>query len=171
VVQNGQLLKGSVLAACLVCSGPTLADRDKPLRNALAASYGTTYVGSPQVCTPNMADDGSRPAVFSWLVDLYKEASLAVLRPREDSRRAVPLRANVCLKHALTGEPLPIHSESLQDILDHCGLLNASQQPRYAYQQGAGQKSSGLSELDRALIQQFDQKMYQARCTGCHIRF
>jgi cytochrome c len=171
VVQNGQLLKGSVLAACLVCSGLTLADREKPLRNAHAASYGTTYVGSPQVCTRNTADDGSGPAVFSWLVDLYREAPLAVLSPREDSQRAVPLRANLCLKHALTGEPLPIHSESLQDILDHCGLLSASQQSRYAYQQGAGPQSSGLSELDRALLQQFDQKMYQARCTGCHIRF
>jgi cytochrome c len=170
-VQNDQLLKGLVLAACLVCSGPTLADRDNSPNDVGTASYSTTYAGSPQVCRRNAADEGRGPALFSWLADLYREAPLAVLSPLEDSQRAVPLRANVCLKHALTGEPLPIHSESMQDILDHCGLLNASQQPRYAYQQGAGQPSSGLSDLDMALIRQFDQKMYQVHCTGCHIRF
>jgi cytochrome c len=168
-VQNGQLLKCSVLAACLFCCGPALAERDNPPTD-VGASYGKTYVGDLQVCSNNAADDGSGPAVFSWLVDLYKEAPVAVLSLLEDSQRAAPLRANVCLKHALTGEPLPIHSQSMQDILDHCGLLVPSQQPRYAYQQGASQESPRLSEFDMALIRQFDPKLYQARCTGCHIR-
>lgn len=172
-MQNGQLLRGSVLAACLVCSGPTLADRDSPPNDAGAASYGKTYGGSPQVCgsSSSAADDGSGPAVFLWLADLYREAPRAVPSPLEDSPRAVPLRANLCLKHALTGEPLPIHSQSMQDIMEHCGLLVTSQQPRYAYPQGASQESPALSELDRALIRQFDPKLYQAHCTGCHRRY
>jgi cytochrome c len=169
-VQNRQLLKGSVLAAFLVCCGPTLADRDNPPNN-VGASHGKTYAGDLQVCSNNAADDGSGPAVFSWLVELYKEVPLVSLSPLEDGQRAVPLRANLCLKHALTGEPLPIHSESMQDILDHCGLLSASQQARYAYQQEASQESPRLSELDMALVRQFDQKLYQDHCTGCHIRY
>jgi cytochrome c len=169
VVQNGQLFKGSVLAAFLVCCGPTLADRDYPT-NDVDASYGKTYAGDLQVCSNHATDDGSGPAVFSWLVELYKEVPLVGLSPLEGNHRAVPVRANVCLKHALTGEPLPIHSQSMQDIIDHCGLLGAGPQPRYAYQQGAGRESSGLSEFDIALIRQFDPKLYQDHCTGCHMR-
>jgi cytochrome c len=168
-VQNGQLLKGAVLAAFLICCGPAQADRDNAT-NDLGVSYGKTYAGDLHVCSNNATDDGSGPAVFSWLVELYKEAPLAVLSPLEDSQRASPVRANLCLKHALTGEPLPIHTQSMQDIMDHCGLLGAGAQPRYAYQQGAGRESPGLSEFDIALIRQFDPKIYQNHCTGCHMR-
>ena len=59
----------------------------------------------------------------------------------------------------------------MQDIIDHCGLLGAGLQPRYAYQQGAGQEASRLIELDIAVLRQFDPKIYQDHCIGCHIRY
>jgi cytochrome c len=167
-VHNGQLLKASVFAACLVCPVPTLADRDTP-PNDVRAFYNTSYADAPQICHIGAAEDGSGFAAFSWLIDLYKEAPLVVLNPLEVG--AKPPRANVCLQYALSGEPLPIHTQSMQDIMDHCGLLDAGLQPRYAYQQEASQQSSGLSELDMALIRRLDPKIYQAHCTGCHIRY
>ena len=85
----------------------------------------------------------------------------------------MPIRVNLYLKHALIGEPLPVRSQTMQDLIDHCGLLGASLQPRDAYQQGAGQEASRLSDLEIALIRQrqFEPKIYQDHCNGCHIRY
>ena len=94
-----------------------------------------------------------------------------ILGPLEDTCGALPIRANVCLQRSLTGEALPVNSQSMQDITDYCGLLGTGLQPRYASHQVSGQQSSGLTESALALIRQIDPKIYQDHCTSCHIRY
>jgi hypothetical protein len=138
-------------------------------------SKGETYAGDLPSCSNIETYEGSGLAVFTWLADLYRQPPLMVLSQVvpivDSSQRTEPPRANLCLQHALTGEPLPIHSQSMRDIMEHCGLLNASEPSRFAYQQEARQESPGLSEMDRVFIRQFDQKLFQDHCTGCHSRY
>jgi hypothetical protein len=136
-----------------------------------SASYGQTYADGSKPCSNHSIDEASGLAVFSWLFELRKEVAMPVSNRLDDKLLDVPTGANVCLENALTGEPLPIHNQSMQDIIDYCGLLNASNEPpRYALQQATGQEVAQLSASDWALLRQFDPKLYQDHCTGCHIR-
>ena len=196
---SAQLLKSSVLAAAMICAGTALAGRASQPDDSLghdAPSYqgpelarlkqsapaaeinkrtakGKSTVAKHLVCSRgSAADDGSGPNTFAWLLDLSGEAfPVASMSPIEGIARALPVRASSCLELALTGETPPVNSRSMQDIIDHCGLLETVLPPGYSYQPVSGQASNGLSRVDLAANPQLNQRVYPNYCTSCHGRY
>jgi cytochrome c len=80
----------------------------------------------------------------------------------------VQLRGNACLKSALAVEPLPVSSRSMQDILDHCGLLGDDLQSGASPQPLSGKDSSALPVLVTAAAAHPDQQVHANNCTSCH---
>jgi len=77
--------------------------------------------------------------------------------PESDSTRqrsALPPPGNQCLKRALAGETTPVNSQSMQDIMDYCGLLEI----------GQPQPNGAASPLP-------DQAIYRNQCTSCHLNY
>lgn len=123
-MQHGRLLKLSILTAVLASSGPALARRGAPAED-IHASVAAYQKGAPESSST-----------------------------RARQRSALPLRGNECLEHALAGETMPINSQSMQDIIDHCGLL------------GTDQPRRGI-----AADPQPDQVTYRNHCTRCHLNY
>jgi hypothetical protein len=141
---NGQLFTFSILAASLVCSSPALAERPA-----------------------NPTD------LEAFNVASYQAPVRVAYSPRESRSRALPalpiqLRGNACLKSALAVEPLPVSSRSMQDILDHCGLLGDDMQSGVSSQPVSGKEPSALPVLVVAAAAHPDQQVHANNCTACH---
>lgn len=143
-LQGGQLFTFSILAASLVCSSPALAERaDKP------------------------AD------LEAYNVASYQAPIRVAYNPRENLSRALPsfpqqLRGNACLQSALAVERLPVSSRSMQDILDHCGLLGDDMQSGAYRQPESSKESSAMPALLAAAATHPDQQVHANNCTSCH---
>jgi cytochrome c len=140
-LQNGQLFTYSLLAASLVCSSPALAER--PAHTADLAAYS---------------------------VASYQTPVRVAYSPRERLSRAMSLqlRGNACLQSALAVERLPVSSRSMQDILDHCGLLGDDMQSGAFPQPASGKESSTLPVLVAAAAVHPDPQVHANNCTSCH---
>lgn len=138
-VQNGQLFTFTILAASLVCSSPALAERG----------------GQP-------ADSDAFYAAF------YQAPIRVAYNPRENRSRALPLRGNACLQSALAGEPLPVNSRSMQDIIEHCGLLGSDLQTGASLQPVSSQQASALPRRALAADAPHDPTIHATDCTSCH---
>jgi hypothetical protein len=141
-LQNGQLFTFSILAASLVCSSPALAER-----------------------AANPSD------LEAYTVAFYQAPVRVAYSPRERLSRALPvlplqLRGNACLQSALAVERLPVTSRSMQDILDHCGLLGDDMQSGASPQPASGKDSSASPVLVAAAHP--DQQVHANNCTSCH---
>lgn len=123
-MQHGRLLKLSILTAVLASSDPALARRSAPAED-IHASVAASREGAPESSST-----------------------------RARQRSTLPLRSNECLEQALVGETMPVNSQSMQDILDHCGLL------------GTGQPQQRI-----AADPQPDQVIYHNHCTRCHLNY
>ena len=141
-LQSGQLFTFSILAASLVCSSPALAER------------------------------AAKPAELeAYNVASYQAPVRVAYNPRESLSRALPLlllRGNVCLQSALAVEPLPVSSRSMQDILDHCGLLGDDMQSGAPSQPVSGKETSAVPALVAAAATHPDQQVHANNCTSCH---
>ena len=141
-VQNGQLFTFSILAASLVCSSPALAER---------ADYATDSE--------------------AYNVASYQAPVRVVFSPRESLSRALPLlqvRGNACLQSALAVEPLPVSSRSMQDVLDHFGLLGDDMQSGASRQPVSNRESSAVPALVAVAVAHTDQQVHANNCTSCH---
>jgi hypothetical protein len=143
-LQNGQLFTFSILAASLVCSSPALAER-----------------------AANPAD------LEAYNVASYQAPIRVAYSPRETRSRALSslplqLRGNACLQSALAVERLPVSSRSMQDILDHCGLLGDDMQSGTSPQPASSKGSSALPVLVAATATHPDQQVHANNCTSCH---
>jgi hypothetical protein len=143
-LQGGQLFTFSILAASLVCSSPALAER---------------------AANPTDLED--------YTVASYQALIRVVYNPRESLSRALPsfpqqLRGNACLKSALAVERLPVSSRSMQDILDHCGLLGDDMQSGAPRQPVSGKETSPLPVLVAAAATHPDQQVHANNCSSCH---
>lgn len=143
-LQNGQLFTFSILAASLVCASPALAERA-----AEAADWQAYNVAS------------------------YQAPVRVAYSPRESLSRALPvlplqLRGNACLQSALAFEPLPVSSRSMQDILDHCGLLGDDMQSGASRRPVPDKASSALPALVAAAAAHPEQQVHANNCTSCH---
>ncbi|NMM06454.1 hypothetical protein [Polaromonas sp.] len=130
------------MAASLVCSSPALAER---------ADYATDSQ--------------------AYNVASYQAPVRVVFSPRESLSRALPLlqlRGNACLQSALAVEPLPVSSRSMQDILDHCGLLGDDMQSGASRQPVSNRESSAVPALVAAAAAHPDQQVHANNCTICH---
>lgn len=138
-VQGGQLFTFSILAASLVCSSPALADI-----GAYPADSNAYYAAS------------------------YQAPIRVAYSPRENLPRSLPVLGNACLQSALAGEPLPVNSQSMQDILEHCGLLGAGLQAGASYPPVSGLQASALPVLAVLAGAPHDQMIRATDCTSCH---
>jgi hypothetical protein len=141
---NGQLFTFSILAASLVCSSPALAER-----------------------AANEAD------LEAYKVATYQAPIRVAYSPRASLARALPtlplqLRGNACLQSALAVERLPVSSRSMQDILDHCGLLGDDMQLGASGQPVSDRESSALPVLVAAAATHPDPQVHANNCTSCH---
>jgi hypothetical protein len=141
---NGQLFTFSILAASLVCSSPALAER-----------------------AANPAD------LEAYKVATYQAPIRVAYNPRESRSRALPaaplqLRGNACVKSVLAVERLPVSSRSMQDILDHCGLLGDDMQSGASRQPVPDKDASALPVLVAAAAAHPDQQVHANNCTSCH---
>ena len=144
-LQSGQLFTFSILAASLVCSSPALADRSAHLADL----------------------DG-------YKVASYQPPIRVAYSPRESLSRALPtlpllqIRGNACLQSALAVEPLPVSSRSMQDILDHCGLLGDDMQSGASRQPVSNRESYAVPALVAVAVAHTDQQVHAYNCTSCH---
>jgi hypothetical protein len=142
---NGQLFTFSLLAASLVCSSPAQAER---------AAY------------PADLED--------YKVASYQAPVRVAYSPRQNLSRVMPplpllqLRGNACMQSALAVERLPVSSRSMQDILDHCGLLGDDMQLGAPRQPVSGKETSALPALVAAAATHPDQQVHANNCTSCH---
>jgi cytochrome c len=116
-------------------------------------------------------NDGNPPDALSRLGTMLKEAIPVINTPLQNRYRALPVRSNPCLERALAGEPLPVNSQSMRDIIDYCGLLGTGLQPGYSYRQALGQESADPAMIDMVADAQHDPKVYANHCTSCHLDF
>jgi hypothetical protein len=141
---NGQLFTFSVLAASLVCASPALAEQTAHPVN-----------------------------VGAYKVAAYQAPLRIAYNPRASLSHALPtlppqLRGNACLQSALAVERRPVNTRSMQDILDHCGLLGDDMQSAASQKPASGNEFSALPVLVAAAVPRPDQQVHANNCTSCH---
>ena len=141
-VQNGQLFTFTILAASLVCSSPALADRG--------------------------AHPADSDAYFAASSQAYSAPIRVAYNPRENRSRALPARGNACLQSALAGEPLPVNSRSMQDIIEHCGLLGSDLQTGASLQPVSSQPAAASALLAVLADAPHDPTIHATDCASCH---
>ncbi|MEO5659042.1 MAG: hypothetical protein ABIQ90_04485, partial [Polaromonas sp.] len=114
---------------------------------------------------------GSPLDALSRLGGMSREAIPVINTPLQNRYRALPLRSNACLERALVGEPSPVNSQLMRDIIDYCGLLGTGLQPGYSYRRAVGQQSFEPAMINRVADSQPDLKVYANHCTSCHLDF
>lgn len=136
--------------------------------SGVRASNGKPYVGNRLACVNCHMDNGTRPNASPWVVGKLKYASPGVFNARENTYRDLPVRINGCFERSMAGEPLPVDSQSMQDIVSYFGFLATGLQPGYSYKQVPGQDFPKLPTLATAANPQRGAAIYQDSCKSCH---
>lgn len=138
----------------------------------LGGDYNSSSTANGKSSVRNKPEkNGNPPDALSRLGGMFQEAIPVINTLLQNRYRALPLRSNACLERALAGEPLPVNSQSMRDIIDYCGLLGTGLQPGYSIRPESSQESDDLSGLNTAVESQRDQKVYANHCSSCHLDF
>jgi len=132
------------------------------------AANGLPYVGNKLACTSCHMGDGTQPNASPLIVVAKKYAAPGVFSARENALRDVPVRVNGCFERSLAGEPLPVDSPWMKDIVAYLDFLGTGIQPGYTSTQVPGQMYPAVAKLTRAADAVRGAEIYRDNCRNCH---
>ena len=136
--------------------------------SAVRASNGLPYVGNKLSCTNCHMGDGTQPNASPLIVVAQKYAAPGLFNSRSNNLLDVPGRVNGCFERSLVGQPLPLDSQWMTDIVAYIDFLGTGVQPGYTSTQVPGQGFPSVALLTRAADPVRGKEIFTGNCASCH---